>query len=232
MPKNLLAICYETNDKGKIRLTRDVTAAIRAQSPQDFPSPTYWQKKLMRASTILWWFYIPPNPQKLAEIVDAAYERCYAMAQPDYDWQKGPKKFSLTSVRFNYRCMVNTLAGIAEAPYYRIHDLYLRVKADNKGSRILIALRRYKDNNGHWPESLDDIQSLTPAETLVDPFNNGPFVYKLTDESFTLYSKGKNNIDEGGEYIGNWPEKAKPDDRLIWPQKSRHAKEVDKNDEQ
>jgi len=102
----------------------------------------------------------------------------------------------------------------------RIQEDYLRLLADRRINRILIALRRYKNKNDHWPESLDVIQSSLQAEIFVDPFNNGPFVYKLTSDSFKLYSKGKNNIDEDGEYRSNWPEKAEPaepDDWLFWP---------------
>ena len=223
--------CFQINPKGKVRLSHDPTAAIRATLLGKMPSLTYWQKRLTKVGIILAWFSMPSTPQKFAKIVDAAYERYYAMAQPDYDWQKGPKKFSLTSVRFNYRCMVNILACMSEEVYYRIHDKYVRTIAKQRGSRIIILLRRHKNKNGHWPESLEDIRSLMPAETLVDPFNNGPFVYKLTDESFTLYSKGKNNIDENGEYVSIWP-KPKPDDWLIWPEKTKRTEEVNKNDEQ
>ncbi|GAI19174.1 unnamed protein product, partial [marine sediment metagenome] len=63
------------------------------------------------------------------------------------------------------------------------------------------------------------------AETLVDPFNNGPFVYKLTDDSFKLYSKGKNNTDEDGKYKRRYGEASEGDDWLIWPQRSRKIKE-------
>ena len=103
----------------------------------------------------------------------------------------------------------------------RTHIDYLRLLANRRGNRILIALRRYKDNNGRWPEKLQDIESLVPAEILVDPFNNGPFVYKLTSDSFKLYSKGKNNIDEDeDEDEDDWP---------IWPPRDRKPKVKKKN---
>ncbi|GAH89077.1 unnamed protein product, partial [marine sediment metagenome] len=121
--------------------------------------------------------------------------------------------------------------------YYKIHDLYLRFMADRNGARLLIALRRYKNKNAHWPKSLDDIKSIVPAETLVDPINNGSFVYKLTEENFTLYSKGKNNIDENGQRTGRkFDLKTKQfvgkekDDQLIWPPKTRKTKEENADD--
>jgi hypothetical protein len=42
----------------------------------------------------------------------------------------------------------------------------------------------------------------------------------LTEENFTLYSKGKNNIDEGGER--DWDSGA--DDWRFWPKSSRKTK--------
>jgi len=162
------------------------------------------------------WFYMPSSPQEAGEIIDAGYERLYAMAEPDYDWQKGTEKPN-KMFGLNYRYLVEHLAGTLKPAYHRIHDQYLRATSQKRASQLLIALRRYKNGSGRWPESLDEVKDLAPAEIFVDPVNGGSFVYKLTEENFTLYSKGKSNIDEGGEYKGNWPEEAKPDDRLIWP---------------
>lgn len=78
--------------------------------------------------------------------------------------------------------------------------------------------------NNRWPDLLSEIRDGSPEELFVDPTNNDSFVYKLTEDGFTLYSKGKNGIDEGGEYKGAWPENPKPDDLLIWPPRSRKAK--------
>jgi hypothetical protein len=85
----------------------------------------------------------------------------------------------------------------------------------------MVALKRYENEHGRWPESLYGIKDLVPAEILVDPINGGSFVYKLTEENFTLYSKGKNNIDEGGERS----RQSGADDWLIWPPKTRETKE-------
>jgi hypothetical protein len=103
--------------------------------------------------------------------------------------------------------------------YDRVNELYRRVRADRRGTTLLIALRRYKDDDGRWPQSLDDIKDLTTAENLVDPMNNGQFVYKLTEDGFRLYSKGKNNIDEDGDISGDA-------DWLIWPPRGRAGKQA------
>ncbi len=201
MMKNLLGRFYETNPKGKTRHIRSIAAMV-PQFEETKIKLSCWQRKLFKAGTVLRWFYMPSTPQKAAKIVDASYEKYYAMADPDFDWQKEPEEISInwTKVRFNYRYLGKLMASMLEEPYYRIHDLYLRVDTDKRGSRLLIALRRYKNKNGVWPESLDEVRPLASAEIFVDPQNGGAFVYKLTEENFTLYSKGKNNIDEDGRY--------------------------------
>jgi hypothetical protein len=104
----------------------------------------------------------------------------------------------------------------------RAHKQYLRLLTCRRGIRILIELRHYKNQTGHWPESLDQIKQFVPAEVLVDPHNesaNGGFVYKLTDDGFKLYSKGQNGVDEDGQHKDEGP-----DDWPIWPPRGRKPK--------
>ena len=97
--------------------------------------------------------------------------------------------------------------------------------------------REDKNKTGHWPENLEEVKSIAPAEIFIDPINGGSFVYKRTEENFTLYSKGKNNVDEGGEHETKYSEDYQKveiikDDWLIWPPKSRKTKEENTNAEQ
>jgi len=57
--------------------------------------------------------------------------------------------------------------------------------------------------------NIDDVRPLAREEIFIDPTNGSFFVYKLIDEGFILYSKGKNNRDDSGKYNS--------DDWLIWP---------------
>lgn len=222
LAKNFWGMFYGVNPEGKIRLNPGVAKrAMMAQLPEDMKDKfviTYWHKRLMKASTILYWFYMPSTPQKVGEIIDTEYEKYYAMAEPDFDWQKGVEK-PAKMLQFNYRHLVERLTEILAPAYDRVHDTYLRTIAQQRGSGLVIALRRYKNKNGNWPESLDDIQSLAPEEIFVDPINSSSFIYKLTDENFTLYSKGKNGIDDGGKRDKWDEEKTGADDIAIWPPK-------------
>jgi hypothetical protein len=101
----------------------------------------------------------------------------------------------------------------------RLEGVCLRSLAQRRGTHLLIALRRYKNANGSWPQDLGVLRDLVRPEILVDPTNGGSFVYKLTQDDFVLYSKGQNNIDENGSRTGT------ADDRLIWPSSNRRLKE-------
>jgi hypothetical protein len=98
----------------------------------------------------------------------------------------------------------------------RTGELYLRVLSERRGLHILIALRRFKDRTGLWPESLDPIAFSLPSDALIDPSSDGPYVYKLTEHGFSLYSAGPNRIDEKGQNRSSGP-----DDWPIWPPRGR-----------
>jgi hypothetical protein len=223
--KNIFATFYETNSEGKIRLTRDPTAAIRVQFPDKVPPPTYWKKKLFKAYTVLSWFSMPSTPQKIGNIIDSSYERFYTMAERDYNWQEEPAAVSTanlcsTANRLNYRRMIRLLTRMQQEFFHSMHKLYTNRASKRRGTLIIIALRRYKNKHGNWPNSLDDIKGLTSPDVLIDPIDGGPFVYRRADDDFVLYSKGKDNIDNNGDYF---------DDLLIWP--SRYDKYKEESDD-
>jgi hypothetical protein len=225
--KNLWGQFYEVNPESKIRFARSSVSIIRKQLLRDTteePAITYWHKRFMKASAILCWFCMPSAPQEVGAIVDSVYERCYAMAKPDFNWQKGPREFSVASIKFNCRYIIEAQVCILEPIYYNIHDTYLRTIAQQRGSRLIIALRRYKNKNGSWPVSLNEVKSSASEEIFIDPINGDSFVYKLTDENFTLYSKGKNGIDDGGRR-DNWYEQTGADDLMIWSSEDSWTKE-------
>ncbi|MHC4744453.1 MAG: hypothetical protein ACYS8Z_21270 [Planctomycetota bacterium] len=81
-------------------------------------------------------------------------------------------------------------------PYHAMPKVYARRLFWRRGTRILVALRRYKNNNGRWPQSLEDVASLAPAEVFIHPAKDSKFVYRLKKDTFVLYSENKDGIDE------------------------------------
>ncbi len=212
LTKNFWREYYEVNPGRQVRFARGLASIKMKQLPQDVndgPLTTYWHKSLTKARSLSYWLYMPSTPNQAGEVIDKTYERCYAMAEPDFNWAEKPRGFSINSIKFNYSYIVAMQLDMLEPIYYNIHNAYFRTIAQERGARLIVALRRYKNKNGTWPMNLDDVRPLVKEEIFIDPTNGSSFIYKLTDEGFTLYSKGKNNIDEGGEY--------KSDDWAVWP---------------
>ncbi|MGB8225409.1 MAG: hypothetical protein WCE45_00885, partial [Sedimentisphaerales bacterium] len=217
--KNVFGVFYEVNAKGQYRFTRNFEKVAKFFSPEvNIPPKNYLQIKLVKANSILYWFFAPATPQELSKIIDAVYQKYYETTDPNFDWSKGPNKFSLSTFQLNYKYFIEMLSYILEPAYYKTHDRYLQGNSFKKGALLLIAIRRYKDKNGFWPENLDEIEGLTKEEIFIDPVNGQSFIYKLTDDSFILYSKGENGIDNGGQPYSGERDKNN-DDINIWPLK-------------
>ncbi|MCP4612289.1 MAG: hypothetical protein GY845_26635 [Planctomycetes bacterium] len=236
--KNMLcSIAYEVNPKGKTRLTRDLAALWRKQDPQKFPPLTYSQRKLFKAKTIPGWFIKPSSPEKVAKIFDAGYEKYYTIAASDFDWAIEPNQWDsfftfITSsfsrrARFNYKYLIQNSVDISEGSYYKHYELFLKNLALRRGSRLLIDIKRYHTQHGTWPESLDEIKSLAPAEAFHDPTGNDAFVYALDGDGFRFYSKGINRIDQGGRRSYVLTSDKNQDDIAIWPLPKREIRDLE-----
>ena len=190
--KNMLcSLAYEVNPKGKTRLSRGRFAITGQQFPQNIPPKTFCKKKLYKAKTIFSWFFMPSTPKTVAEIIDASFNKYYAMAEPDFDWDKEPSE-SQPRRKANYRYLINILTTCPGSGYYRIHEIYLRDLAYRRGSRLLVAIKRYHIEHGAWPANLDTIKSTVPAEALIDPVTGSKLTYENHGERFSLYGEAAN----------------------------------------
>jgi hypothetical protein len=190
----LCSMVYEADSEGKTRLTRRSFASTIGQSPQQLPAGTYSRRKCAKLGVIFVWLYVPSAPEKISEIVDAGYEKYYAMAEPDFDWNKEPGE-PRPRWKVNYLSGIKLIANLPEQAYYRIHEIYLRNLEMRRGSRLLTAIKRYYIEHDSWPASLDAIKSRAPAEAFIDPVSGGQFEYENHGERFSLY----------GETINIWP---------------------------
>ncbi|MHC4073307.1 MAG: hypothetical protein ACYTGS_14950 [Planctomycetota bacterium] len=155
-------------------------------------------------------------PFEIQDDWDAILERIAPVAE--LKLQEYKKALGLVD-RLKYELGIGLLGSMKGSAYKRIPRMHSRRLACKRGFHILVALRRYRNEHRRWPDGLDEIRPRLSAEILLDPVSKGAFVYRLTDDNFTLYNKGENNIDENGRYQGK-PEEA-PDDWPIWPPKGR-----------
>jgi len=109
----------------------------------------------------------------------------------------------------------------------RLKSIFTRVKASRTSrepellelgqcrvARILLALRRYRNETGAWPPSLHEIEGRVPPEALIEPLSGKPFAYRASGTGVLVYSVGLNGIDEGGEAGAGV---RAGDDFVFWP---------------
>lgn len=65
-------------------------------------------------------------------------------------------------------------------------------------ARIGIACKIHKNANGSFPENMELLSPGILTEIPLDPFTGKPFIYRLQDTGFIVYSLGSNLKDDGG----------------------------------
>ena len=186
--KNMLCgMHYEINPQGKTRFSRGSLALTLGQTRNG----TYTRRKCAKLSTIFGWLYIPSSPEKIGKIVDTGFETHYTMTRPDFDWNTQPDQLQLRS-KLNYGYIVEMMTSLTYPIYYRIHEIYQRHLTLRRGSRLLIAIKQYHNENKTWPPNLDSIKSAAPAEAFIDPVTGNPLQYENHGERFSLYGETAN----------------------------------------
>ena len=76
-----------------------------------------------------------------------------------------------------------------------LKEVYVRFSTDYRANSVFIALRRYKNKTGQWPESLNEIKQLAPSEAFIDSATGKQLKYEKQGQDFSL----------SGEAIKIWP---------------------------
>ena len=211
---NLLGRLYEVNDKGTVRF-----AAIPAISPEDkqghehdlgFP-PLYWLMTMRR------------DPHAVHGLVDRYFAKFDLVVRSERLPQMDRAEESSFGPPDIFKAMCNSYRWFCEMAFFNeteyIWHRQSRTQAitARRGTWLVLGVRRYHDAHSAWPQTLDMIGEYVPAEALVDPTCGDAFVYALDGDSFKLYSKGENRIDEGGRrgYVKALDKSE--DDILLWP---------------
>ncbi|MDY0356863.1 MAG: hypothetical protein RBR19_13355 [Sedimentisphaerales bacterium] len=90
-----------------------------------------------------------------------------------------------------------------------------RGKADAHATVTMLAVLTYEAQKERLPQSLEELVEEGLLDCVpMDPYSDGPLVYRVTGEGFTLYSVGEDFLDDGGE-PGEWDQFGA--DRVFWP---------------
>jgi hypothetical protein len=107
----------------------------------------------------------------------------------------------------------------------RVVETGYRIKTDIQATVAIIALQRYEQDKGQYPDSLNDLIAAGYLKELpIDPWSDKPLIYRKTESSFTLYSVGLNLKDDGGipakspdGKIMLWDYNKREGDAVFWP---------------
>ncbi len=214
---SLCQAVYETDSRGHVRYSRSSYPDYKG-----IKSP-YLRSVNGKSMASAMWMLLPGSPWEFARCVDERYEQFAQIGLTELDSASAraqhPRWF-----RANHEYVLDRLIGILDPGYYRIGDFHTRSVAVWKGCRIILILRRYKDETGRWPASLDEVAARGDPGLWTDPLNGGSFVYQPEGQTFRLYSRGQNGVDENGE----WRSGA-GDDWPLWPPRSQSPEPADAN---
>ncbi|MFC1677531.1 hypothetical protein ACFL3G_10785 [Planctomycetota bacterium] len=163
-----------------------------------------------------------PNKQQTREMGDRFYDYLSKMSH------KSPGQMRAEGIDLNKEATRytkgNIFLGMLTPAIGRIIELSHRVRIDLEASVTIIALFRYKQQHGDYPDSLGRLVETSFLKSVpVDVFSDRPIVYRKTDGDFILYSVGENFVDYGGQVYINQKGRANPwgadagGDAVFWP---------------
>ena len=188
--KNTVGVLYETHPDGRTRRSHSIAPRVnRYFSAKMRISP--FQMSIVKAGVIGHWFILPATPVAVSEVIDDSFARFSPTEHPEKIQNGEPK----TQLNFKHVC--DRTAYNCAKFYFAVQTKSRRRANAARSTAILVELRRYYLKHGEYPTSLAELESLAEL-ALIDTVNDSPFTYKLTDDSFILYSTGRNKTDDGG----------------------------------
>ena len=137
-------------------------------------------------------------------------------------------------MKIDTACQDDLFFGFSALNLHKIYYLYHKTRSRTEAVITVVAILRYKTDAGQYPESLDKLVSAGYLQSVpMDPYSDGPLVYKIAEDNFKLYSVGENFIDDGGIAFPSssgdivyWPVR-----RPETPKSSEETETVQKNPE-
>ena len=186
----------EEREKSALGKAENEDADEKADDGGKAAEKDYWEIKKNKLRSFAFWFFLPADPTEAAEELELVFGKYYAINEKF--WQTGPIEIRPANIRLRYPDIVDMIHYKGSVPEIdAIHQKYERQCSEKKAVQIMIGLYNHRSKTGVWPDSLDEIE--IDAEMLVDSVDGDTFGYKRKDDSFMLYSKGENGIDDGGQ---------------------------------
>jgi hypothetical protein len=167
-------------------------------------------------SSLFWKCVRHDDRETTLKKTDALYS-CLDKMVPQTPWQMHSKD---TTYQQQVLEIVNLEEDIFLAAFSRtLHKLFASYHEHTSMQSAMItilALTRYKIEKGQYPQTLEHLIDNGYMKTLpMDPYSDGPLIYRTTEDGFTLYSLGKNFKDDGG--LHRQASDKKDFDDVFWP---------------
>lgn len=101
----------------------------------------------------------------------------------------------------------------------RIQKIRARSEASRRATQLSYAVHIYKEQTGHWPQSLNELPDRFSQTMRTDPFTGGQFGYRVDENGPVIYSLSENGVDDGGLHATRWDDEKNgdSDDHVFWP---------------
>ncbi len=148
----------------------------------------------------LWRFvsFSYPDRQKMVANIDRYFER-FAEILAETPWNL--RDVPIDELEQSEDIQITPfMLKINTPPYKRINQIAWRVKTGRRALLTVLAVLRYEKEKGRYPVGLEELVEAGYLKELpMDPYSDGPMIYKRTDGGFLLYSFGMNLTDDEGK---------------------------------
>jgi hypothetical protein len=112
----------------------------------------------------------------------------------------------------------NLVLSLLSPSVGRISQMTARSSVHADALVTVLGLLRYKSDKGGLPADLKALLATGYIPALpMDPFGDGPLIYKIAGSRFTLYSQGIDLDDDNGKHAEDWGEAGQDGDYVFWP---------------
>lgn len=161
-------------------------------------------------------FLYGPTKNEMIEQIEQLF-RLFEPLKTQTPWQLRNQGYSFAKIE--EICYNNFFfLWFVSSPRRQFHQ-YHEIKSRTEAVIAVAAILRFKTDNGRFPATLDELVESSYLQSIpMDPYSNGPLVYKLTEDNFKLYSVGGDFLDDNGA-IKVETKEAPRRDILFWPVK-------------
>jgi hypothetical protein len=199
---NNVQMCFTDNGKGEghivfKRLFEDARKTRKLQTQMD-EAALYFKQ--------LWSAWRHPGRRETIQCMDTL-AKLMEQASTQTPWQLHKKD---PNIEATIEQQVRGYYFLPGAGIFRLLQLNWRSYTSEAALVTTVAILRYKQDKETWPDSLEQLaKDGYIREVPMDPYGDGPLIYRPAGTTFILYSRGLNFDDDGGT--------SDLKDEIFWP---------------